>query len=202
MTGLTERVSIARYKYFLRNHMKQALLALPTAERRRSARRLAARLSRLPIFQRARVVGATLSLPHEMDSGPLLSLCRRANKTVVIPVVNPTRWTLRFARLNRGDLVRNVYGILEPAPGRRRFVAAPRLDLLLIPGRAFTPEGDRLGTGGGYYDRFCRKHPRIATLGVAYDEQILSQLPRSPVDRRLDAVLTPSRLYQRCNKSF
>jgi 5-formyltetrahydrofolate cyclo-ligase len=196
---IAEEVSVARYKHFLRNHMKAVVLSSPVAKRREVERRLSNRLARWPVFRRARVVGGYRSLPHEVGMAWFFALCQRMKKTVAVPVIHPDRGTLDFCFFNCGRTkeVRNVYGIFEPAPQEREVIDPSHLDLLLLPGRAFTSQGDRLGAGGGYYDRFLKKHPSIPTLGIAYNEQIRPKLPRSPLDKTVDAVLTPGRFYRR-----
>jgi 5-formyltetrahydrofolate cyclo-ligase len=64
------------------------------------------------------------------------------------------------------------------------------VDVIIVPGVAFTPNGDRLGQGGGWYDRFLERVPDgVVTIGVAFAEQIVDVLPLEAHDRRLDAVL-------------
>ena len=68
----------------------------------------------------------------------------------------------------------------------------PRVpDVVLVPGLAFTRTGERLGQGGGWYDRFLpRVRPGCTAIGLAFDEQVVAELPTEPHDRRLDALVT------------
>ena len=66
---------------------------------------------------------------------------------------------------------------------------APAPDLLLVPGVAFTDTGNRLGYGGGFYDRFLKEHP-CKTIGIGYDFQLLKELPTEEHDICLDEVIT------------
>jgi 5-formyltetrahydrofolate cyclo-ligase len=152
------------------------------------------RVAGLSEFRSARVLGIFLSLPWEIDSKPLIAAARREGKTVAVPVVFPDQRGLRFAVLRKGQarLKKNVYGILEPA--QPEWVDA--IDLLIVPGAAFTGQGDRLGAGAGYYDRFLERHSRLPSVGVGFDEQMAVRLPRGPHDQRVGMVATPSRLYR------
>jgi 5-formyltetrahydrofolate cyclo-ligase len=67
-----------------------------------------------------------------------------------------------------------------------------RIDLVLVPGVAFTKKGDRLGMGKGYYDRYLEGVCNLPKLGIAFSEQILETLPVEPHDQGLDGVLTDS----------
>ena len=188
---------LARHKHFLRLHYREAVRGLPVAKRRAGARAVAERVARLPEFRRARVVGAFLSIPSEIDSAPLLALARRGGKTVAVPVVFPEHNGMRFALLpgGRAPLKKNVYGLLEPV--QREW--EDRLDLVIVPGAAFTRRGDRLGAGAGYYDRFLAERPGLTAIGICFDEQMAVRLPRSGHDRRVDAVVTPTALHRKSN---
>lgn len=68
-------------------------------------------------------------------------------------------------------------------------------DVLFVPLLGFTAEGDRLGQGGGHYDRWLSAHPDSIAIGLGWDVQRCDSLPIEDHDRRLDAIVTPTRLY-------
>lgn len=90
------------------------------------------------------------------------------------------------------DLTEGAYGIPEPKSGCRR-VAGSEIDLMIIPGVAFTADGQRLGQGGGFYDRWLDMADRNGklpyTIGVCYDFQMYSALPVQRHDRNVDCVM-------------
>ena len=89
------------------------------------------------------------------------------------------------------DLEVGPFGLMQPlkdAPG-----AVP--DILFIPLLGFTGRGERLGQGGGHYDRWLGAHPETATIGLAWDAQLANNLPVEAHDATMDAVVTPTRLY-------
>ncbi len=189
--------SLPRQKHFWRRLHQDAVRQTPAGRRRREARRAAARLSRLGLFRRARVVGLYASRPHELDTRPLIALCRRMGKAIVLPVVDPDRKVLRFALwAPRGRRKKNVYGILEPEAKGRRWFPARRVDIVVAPGAAFTKDGKRLGSGGGYYDRFLARHRRPA-VGLAHAAQMTVSLPSDRRDRRVSVVVTADKVYQK-----
>jgi 5-formyltetrahydrofolate cyclo-ligase len=69
------------------------------------------------------------------------------------------------------------------------------LDVIFVPGLAFSKQGHRIGRGSGYYDRFLRAHPWSIRVGVAFDFQVLNQCPQSSWDQSVDIMLTPSGLW-------
>ena len=82
-------------------------------------------------------------------------------------------------------------GIAQPDTDAAEFVP----DIVFVPLVGFTAEGDRLGQGGGHYDRWMAANPGAVPIGLAWDCQIVSNLPREPHDRPLHAVVTPTRIY-------
>jgi len=178
------------YKHFLRLHYREILREGRGLGRLSLA--VGQRLLSVPGFRRARRVGIYLSQPLEVDTQGIL----REDFEWYVPVVFPKTHRLRFSRWTPDTpLVRNVYGIQEPAVRVRRFVSVNFLDFLVVPGSAFTRNGDRLGAGGGYYDRLLAKpHPPV--VGLAYDQQLAERLPVSSFDGRVDFVVTPTRIFR------
>lgn len=93
-----------------------------------------------------------------------------------------------------------VDDMLVPSPWQRISqpeAGAPELvpDVLFVPLVGFTADGDRLGQGGGHYDRWLAAHPSATAIGLAWDCQLVDGLPREAHDRPLHAVVTPTRIY-------
>ena len=87
--------------------------------------------------------------------------------------------------------------VWEPAFPAARVILPAEIDLILVPGLAFTRDGHRLGRGGGFYDRFLAQLPeRTVKLGVCFDLQMVEALPAEAHDRRVDAVVTESGLIR------
>jgi 5-formyltetrahydrofolate cyclo-ligase len=109
---------------------------------------------------------------------------------------------LRFAPWPAGAaLRRNRYGITEPR-GIRHHLAAARLDLVIMPLVAFDADGNRLGMGGGYYDRaLARRNHRRILVGVAFSVQQSPAVPALPWDVPLDIVITEQGRRQRMGRA-
>lgn len=182
----------------LRRRLRAARRRRGRAERRAAAAALASRLVGLPALQRARRVAAYWPADGEIDPLPALARAHAMGKACYLPVLCPLRdGHLHFAPWQPGaPLVRNRYGIPEPVCPRRTWLPPRMLDLALLPLVGFDAAGNRLGMGGGYYDRsfafLLRQHwrrPRL--IGVGFDDQRVPRLSRRPWDVPLDAVLTP-----------
>ncbi|MBU3992273.1 MAG: 5-formyltetrahydrofolate cyclo-ligase [Alphaproteobacteria bacterium] len=90
------------------------------------------------------------------------------------------------------DLVAGPWGALQPEPAAREVVP----DVAFVPLLGFTAAGHRIGQGGGHYDRWLSEHPRTVAIGLAWDSQHCESLPQEAHDRRLAAVVTPTRIYE------
>ncbi len=159
-------------------------------------------------FQRARRIAAYWPADGELDPRPLMHQARKRGKAVYLPVLrrgarsHPV--SLRFARDLPGRRMReNRFGIPEPTLRGRDLRPARQLDVLLVPLVGFDADGNRIGMGGGFYDRTlaylkARRHwrrPRL--IGIAHDCQRLVRIEPRPWDVPLDTVATEKRIYRR-----
>lgn len=135
---------------------------------------------------------------REVATAAILADALACGKAVYYPRLTAKRTRIEVVALRDRDALRpGAYGILEP-PGEA--IAKPgELDRILIcvPGLAFSLAGDRLGRGGGHYDRLLAELALPAiTIGLAYSFQLLDELPTKPHDRRLDFIVTESALHR------
>ncbi len=154
---------------------------------------LCARLAVWPPLASARTVLAYLAFRNELDLQPLFTLLphvrwalpRVAGRGLVIHPYDPQR------------LVRHRFGMWEPDPALP-VIEPGELDVVLVPGVAFDPQGGRLGYGGGYYDRFLPT-TRALRVGIAADSCLVDSLPCGELDVRMDWIATPSGII-RCER--
>jgi len=129
----------------------------------------------------------------EVDVSSLVHKALLEGKTVAFPRVEGVR--IRFYSVkNLSELKPGFRGIPEP-PRRPDRLAIPAGDgIMVVPGTVFAPDGARLGSGGGYYDRLlcgCR----CTTVGVAFGFQVMAGIPVGPRDVSVDAVITERRIF-------
>ena len=109
-------------------------------------------ITSLPAWQKAETVALTLSQADELPTNLLIQTALLQNKTVVLPRVLPKK-QMAFATITQEtNYERHPFGMLEPVGGR--IVKPEDIDFVLVPGLAFTNDGQRIGFGGGYYDRW------------------------------------------------
>jgi len=169
-------------KQTLRRDIKTRIANLSAEDRRTQSEQLCARLARHPAISTAKSVGVFMPLPDEPD---LIPLYTQLTQHLALPVEESGVWHFReITDLHfRGS---ENHGIRLPNLGKP--VPAAELDVILVPGRAFTREGHRLGRGKGIYDRLLL-NTRALTLGIAFDIQILPTLPQETHDLILHEVL-------------
>ena len=176
----------------LRRQFRKARRALSAAEQRRHSLRICRHFLRSPLAWRASRVAAYLAIDGEPDLEALLTRLRLMGKRLALPVIRRQGGMDFFAFDARTSLVTNMFGIEEPAPGARH-VPTLSLGVVLTPLVAFDENGNRLGMGGGFYDRHFGAMPtrlRPLLVGVAHELQCAPNLSAAPWDVPLDAVLT------------
>jgi len=167
--------------------------ALSVAERQSSSRRITARLLGLDAYRNAGCVMAYVSFGSEFETGDFIADLLARGKRLVLPRVERGSRALKLytVRDPARQLIAGVWGIQQPRPDLCPEVPASQLEFVLVPGAAFTQRCERLGYGGGFYDRFIGGLARRpALIAAAYGPQVVPDLPMSETDQRVDLVVT------------
>ncbi|XP_058832066.1 5-formyltetrahydrofolate cyclo-ligase isoform X2 [Topomyia yanbarensis] len=192
-----------------RQKLMDVLASMNTASRTAQSEFITQKILQLPFFERCRRISIYLSTEGEVSTVPLLKELFRQNKEVFVPTYNRT--AMRMVKLNDmadyDSLPKTSWNIKQPdfADATREdcLAATVGLDLIILPGVAFTRSGARLGHGGGYYDRYLREYfgkfpaeganKKTYLVGVAFREQIIPEgtLPTDEHDFPLDMVIFP-----------
>ena len=153
----------------LRKQVLQEMKALPQEQKQAIDQALIERLLQHPFYQEAKVIATYLSFPHEFQTQGLIEQALKDGKKVLIPKTYP-KGRMDFVVYDLQQLVKTSFGLLEPQ-GNLEVVAASQIDLIHVPGLAFTTKGYRIGYGGGYYDRYLEQFTGH-TLSTVYPCQI------------------------------
>ncbi|MBB3322403.1 5-formyltetrahydrofolate cyclo-ligase [Atlantibacter sp. RC6] len=187
-----------------RQHIRQQIRlrrkSLTQQQQLHAAQQGAARMMAFAPVVEAHTVALFLSFDGELDTRPLIEGLWRAGKKVYLPVLHPfSPGNLLFLRyFPDSDLVLNQFKIHEPVLDVRHVLPLHKLDVLVTPLVAFDSAGQRLGMGGGFYDRTLqnwREHG-LFPVGYAHDCQHVESLPVEEWDIPLPAVITPTATWQ------
>lgn len=182
--------------------MRGCRRALPIRVQRLHARQAGRIYRRSPLFLRYRRIGLYIANDGELDPAPIAACALAAGKRLYLPVLRRfPGGSLWFSDYPPGARLRNNrFGIPEPDLRTHPPLPPWGLDVVLMPLVSFDASGNRLGMGGGFYDRTlaylhhrrCWRRPLL--IGLAHECQRSRQLPRRPWDIPLDGVLTENGL--------
>lgn len=145
------------------------------------------RLTEHPRIVAAKTVLMYYSLPDEPDTHDTINRLASMGKRILLPVVTGEETMILREYYGEKDLQKGSLSIMEPTG--EPFTAYEEIDVAVIPGMAFDTNGNRLGRGRGYYDRFLRPLPYIYKIGVCFDFQKLSCIPTDENDVRMQEIL-------------
>ena len=153
----------------LRKKILQEMKALSQEQKQAMDRALTERFLKHPFYQEAKVIATYLSFPHEFQTQELIKRMLKDGKKVLIPKTYP-KGRMEFVVYDPKQLAKTSFGLLEPQ-GDLEVVEPSQIDLIHVPGLAFTTEGYRIGYGGGYYDRYL-EHFAGHTMSTIYPCQV------------------------------
>lgn len=184
-------------KVELRKSVLRARQALTPRQVAEKSERIVRRLLALEEYRRAGTVMVYLDFRNEVSTGAIVADAMAAGKRVVVPLTDVARRRLVPSLLVNypDDLAPGAWGILEPKPDCVRPVDPKELDLVLVPGVAFDTVGNRLGYGGGFYDRFLPlTRPDSVWVALAYELQIRPNVYPREHDCPVHILITEDRV--------
>ncbi len=176
---------------------QRAAMLLAQVEEKSAA--IIKRIVCLEEYIQARIIMAYVDFRNEVRTGALIEHCLGSGKRVAVPITDITNKLLTPSEIMHypEDLAPGAWGILEPAPGCIRPVDPRELNMVIIPGVAFDLNGERLGYGGGFYDRFLpRTRPGTIFVALAFELQIKENVFPGPHDCPMHILVTEERVIK------
>lgn len=140
-------------------------------------------------------IGLYRSSRHEAPAASYAKFFFEQGHELALPRFADRSAPMEFASFtdpfDEGDLAVGPFGLMQP----RDEAVVTQPEILFVPLVGFTARGARLGQGGGHYDRWLAGHPETKAIGLAWDCQLVDELPEEPHDMPLSAIVTPTRLY-------
>ncbi|MBF8269244.1 MAG: 5-formyltetrahydrofolate cyclo-ligase [Gammaproteobacteria bacterium] len=176
----------------LRAELKQKRQEIPAAQRHFFDAAIKAKILAMPEVMHAHCIFCFIAFADEVDTRHLIQELQRQNKIIVVPKTLPDGNMAAILLQSWQDLETDSFGIQvprssEPYPGK--------IDICLTPGLGFSPTGQRLGYGRGYYDTWFSKNQVDHKIAIGYDCQVLEVIPVDETDVPVDKIVTEKKIY-------
>ncbi len=184
-------------KFELRKHIIAQRNALPLQTLKDNSAAIVTKLLNLPEYHMATTVMAYVDFRNEVQTASIMENAMQQNKRLLLPVTNVSNKRLVPSQVLHlpDDLTPSTWGILEPKPQCIRPIDPKEIDLVIVPGVAFDTAGNRLGYGGGFYDRFLPSVRVNTTLvSLAFELQIRSNIYPAKNDVPIHILITEDRV--------
>jgi 5-formyltetrahydrofolate cyclo-ligase len=146
-------------------------------------------------FKEAKTILFYVSYNNEVFTHEMIKESLEIKKQVVVPKTVINKRTILCSSLTKwDDLLAGAYNILEPRQECLNEVSPESIDLIIIPGIAFDCQGSRIGYGMGYYDRLLEKKMNTHRLGLAFEFQIVENIPTESHDVKVEKIVTEERI--------
>ena len=182
---------LAKSKAAWRRRLLRTRGAMGDEQRRTAAEKIRERLLSLEAVPAAEVVFCFISYGSEVDTHPLLHSLLAGGKTLLVPKIIGRERMIAVPLHNWHDLAPGQLGILTPT-GNEEWTG--RTDVCITPGLGFTTTGKRLGFGRGYYDQWFAAHPDGMRIAVAFECQLVPDLPVDRYDMPVNTIVTERRI--------
>lgn len=185
----------------IRREIRQRRNALSSLEQSIASQNTLAHIKQNAQFKKADHIAIYLSVDGELDTRPIINYFWQQGKALYLPVIHPfSSGHLLFLKYDKDTpMVENQYYIHEPKLDKTKVLPISQLDIIFTPLVAFDKQGQRLGMGGGYYDRSLEKwfkhHTGALPIGLAHDCQQIDSIPSESWDIPLPVIITPSKVW-------
>ena len=196
MTLAVSSESITKTKIAIRKTIIQKRKALSDLEKDEKNLAIAQRLFGMDEFKKSKTVFCFISTAFEIQTERIIRESLRLGKQVFVPLLDPGGENLQASRIPSMDIdfVIGEYGVRQPAPKFRDVVPFSNIDFVVVPGLAFDNFGNRIGYGGGFYDKFFKKITRdVSRVAVSYDFQLFNVVPHSDLDEPVHFLITETK---------
>lgn len=174
----------------LRNIVKHSLNQLTLDEYKRLSTIIKEKVLREPSIINSETVAITISNHREVDTYAIIEALWQLGKNVAVPKCNAKTRTMDFYIITQFSQLETVYmDLKEPIPSKTTYVSPEEIDVIIVPGIVYDPNGYRIGYGGGYYDRYLTTYEGNL-ISIAFDFQIVESVPTESHDIPVDIIIT------------
>ena len=181
-------------KKILRQEMRARRKALSEFERENFSNIIAEKFLALDAYKNSEIIMAYVSMAEEVQLQKILADALNSKKILAIPLIVGKGEMSAVEVPNFDALEVGDFGILTVRKDLRKFIDAEKINCVIVPGAAFDLNFNRLGLGGGFYDKFLPRAINAKKIALAYDFQIVDAIPIEPHDFKVDMIITEKRI--------
>lgn len=181
----------------LRKHMLQKRNRLEENYRKQASAAITEAFLCSSAYQNSKTIFIYISYSSEVDTKEIITRAISDGKTVLVPLTDQVEKRMDAIQITdfNTQLCQSCCGILEPSFASTKPFPPEEIDLIIVPAVAFDRKGYRVGYGGGYYDRYLSQARSAATIGLAYEESVIDEIPLEKHDQKVNCILTESGEY-------
>lgn len=180
------------FKNELRKKLKKIRDDIPSDKRKIEEKIIAETLLNSEIYKNSKSIFIYNSFRSEVDTSYIIEEALDFGKIVALPITNPIDHSMEAYEINKDSVfIQDAYGIQSPDKKTSKIINPKEIDLAIVPLLAYDSYGNRLGYGGGYYDRYLpRLREDAICVGLAFSNQFIEEIPIEKYDKKLDYVIT------------
>lgn len=138
-----------------------------------------------------------IGVKSELKTTEIIKKAWADSKKVAVPVVINNKHEMVFTKINDfNTLYENKFGILEPKIDENNILKSNKKTLIIVPGIAFDFKKNRIGYGGGYYDKYLSENKFMASIGICFDFQIIENIPAEPFDYKVNIIISEKKILR------
>jgi len=186
-------------KYSLRKQLLNKRKLLSNRIILEKSNKIVDKLIKFDKYQQSEKIMLYIATKSEVQTQRIIESAQKDNKNIYIPLIIQEQQDLIPSLVIdfEKEIALGNLGIYQPKEEFHRLFPPSILDLIIVPGVAFTQRGHRLGRGGGYYDRFLKKlSGQVYSVALAFEMQIIKEMPLEESDMPVDCIITEKRIIQ------
>jgi len=185
-------------KKIIRKNIQDTRDDLTSASRLSGSLSIADKFMGLKIYEASKEILAYYPFRSELDTTIIIRDALKQKKKIILPKVNGKKLDLYYIEDLKNDLSAGSFDIMEPIPSKCIIASYKNIDMVLVPGVSFDRNFNRLGYGGGFYDKLLEELPvKTPRIALAFDLQLIKNVPVMAHDLKVDIIITEKEILRR-----
>lgn len=185
-------------KKIIRKNIQKARDSLTWHSRLSGSLLIADRFIGLKCYEASKEILAYYPFRSEMDTTIIIRNALKQKKKIILPKVNGKKLDLYYIKDLKNDLAPGSFDIMEPIPSKCTLTSFKNIDMVLVPGVGFDRDFNRLGYGGGFYDKLLEELPvKTPRIALAFNVQLIKNIPVMAHDLKMDIIITEKEILRR-----